>query len=228
MDWHEIWEQKGAAELSRYYHETLIALDGFDGGAGRLSTTQFREIASLVVRELGLRPGVRLLDVGCGSGALLWCLRDLGLSLLGVDYSATLIEHARAAIPEATFAIAEATHLPFRADAIVCHSVFQYFPDYDYAKRVLVEFRRVASVALIIDIPDLATREAAEKTRRSLGSKQGTHLYYSRSFFGDAKVRTNDLPGYGNAPFRFNVLLNFRSDVSSTQADSAHDQEREA
>jgi cyclopropane fatty-acyl-phospholipid synthase-like methyltransferase len=207
--WREIWERKGAAEeyARRYEPQTLIQLDGFDIGLGKLDEEAFRRIAETARRELELGPGMRLLEVGCGAGALMWHLRDLDLELFGVDYSSTLIEHARRAIPEATFAIADAADLPFEADAILCHSVFQYFPDYAYAEHVLEAFRRVAPVALVMDVPDIETSEQSEVARRDGDSKPKTHLHYPRAFFGDARTWANDLPGYGNATFRFNALL---------------------
>lgn len=207
--WHEVWERKGAAEEyeRRYEPQSLIELDGFDVGLGELDEEAFRRIAVTARRELELRPGMRLLEVGCGAGALMWHLRDLDLELFGVDYSSTLIEHARRAIPEATFAVADAADPPFEADAVLCHGVFHYFPDYAYAERVLEAFRRAAPVALVMDVPDIETREQSEAARRDGGSKPSTHLYYPRAFFGDARTWANDLSGYGNAPFRFNALL---------------------
>jgi SAM-dependent methyltransferase len=205
--WREIWERKGRAQVELYDLETLLRLNGFDVGLGRIPPDRYQAVPEMVKRRLRLRPGMRLLDVGCGAGALLWCLRDQGLELLGTDYSESLLSHARRAIPEATFAVAEAAQLPFSADAIVCCSVFQYFPGYEYARRVCREFRQASPVALILDVPDLARREDAEGARQAAGSSPGKHLYYPRSFFGAAETWTVDLPGYGNAPFRFDVLM---------------------
>ena len=207
MFWREIWERKGAARVERYDLDTLIRLDGWDGGAARLTAGQFREIGRLVQRLLRLKPGVRILEVGCGAGALLWCLRETGAALAGIDYSAGLVAHARRAIPEARYAVAEAAAIPFVADAVVVHSVFQYFPDFDYARRVLEELRRAAPRALILDVPDAAKREASQRTRREMGSKPGTHRYYPKSFFKDARVWDSDLKGYGNSPFRFHAYF---------------------
>jgi SAM-dependent methyltransferase len=207
VDWHEVWERKGREEVERYDLQTLLELDGYDGGAGKLRADDYLAVPRLVVEKLQPRPGMRLLDVGCGAGALLWSLRGRGLELFGVDYSAALVEHARRAVPEATLAVAEADDLPFTADAIVCCGVFHYFPDLDYAATVVAAFRRAATVALILDVPDLATRAEALEARAAAGSKPGDHLYFPRSFFGDAEVWTHELPGYANAPFRFDVLL---------------------
>jgi SAM-dependent methyltransferase len=213
-DWAAIWERRGRVEVDPEELARLIELNGFDVGAGRLGPDQFREIARMIVRELELQPGMRVLEVGCGAGALLLCLRVYLLELAGVDYSASLVKHARAALPEATVEVAEAVELPFEdgaVDAVVCHSVFQYFPDLEYARRALAEFRRVASGALVIDVPDEATKAQAEAARAAAGSTPSTHLFYPRSFFAGAKVWTGDLPGYANAPFRFRALLDFRA-----------------
>ena len=66
-----------------------------------------------------------------------------------------------------------------------------------------------APVALILDVPDLATREECEATRAAAGSKEGDHLYFSRDFFA-GETWTNPLQGYGNAPFRFHCHQSFR------------------
>jgi hypothetical protein len=211
VDWHEIWERKGIAHLDSYDHATLLELDGYDTGVTKIEPEAFVYLAGIVRTRFSLRPGMKLLEVGCGAGALLWPLRGEGLELLGVDYSASLIEHTRRAIPEATFAVAEASSLPFTADAVVVNSVFHYFPDYDYATRVLRALRQAAPLALVLDVPDLATREQSLGERAGLGAKPGRHLYYPRSFFAGAETWTNDLPGYGNAPFRFNCFIDGRT-----------------
>ncbi|MBW3657235.1 MAG: class I SAM-dependent methyltransferase, partial [Actinobacteria bacterium] len=54
------------------------------------------EIEALVAR-LGLGPGMRLLDVGCGNGRHLRALAGRGVAGVGVDISAGLVEAARAA-----------------------------------------------------------------------------------------------------------------------------------
>jgi cyclopropane fatty-acyl-phospholipid synthase-like methyltransferase len=206
VDWQVVWERKGHAEVHSYELEQLLQLGGYDGGAGTMPPEQYRRYAHLAATKLRLEPGDKLLDVGCGAGALLWCLRDRGFTLSGSDYAAALIEHARKAIPEATFRVAEAVDVEAGVDAIVCCSVFQYFPDLEYARRVVEGFRAATGRVLIMDIPDLETRDEAERMRAEAGSKPGEHLYYPRSFFADAEVWTNEGIGYANAPYRFHAL----------------------
>jgi len=85
-----------------------MELDGFDVGAGRLSVGSFREVARGAARDLSLRPGRRAVEVGCGAGAFLTCLRESGAALTGLDYAETLLGHARRALPDVSVACAEA------------------------------------------------------------------------------------------------------------------------
>lgn len=81
------------------------------------------------VGSLGLRPGMRVLDVGCGPGRHSLELARRGIVVHGIDISARFVElatDAAAAEPggplAATFARADARHLPFDGefDAVVC------------------------------------------------------------------------------------------------------------
>lgn len=63
---------------------------------------------------LGLRPGMRVLDVGCGPGRHAHELARRGLIVHGVDISQRFVELATAAaVPGATFERLDARELPF-------------------------------------------------------------------------------------------------------------------
>jgi len=70
----------------------------------------------LVARKLGLRPGMRLLDVGCGwGGMVLHAARKYGVRVLGVTLSARQAEWAQKAIADAGLTeLAEVRHLDYR------------------------------------------------------------------------------------------------------------------
>lgn len=58
----------------------------------------------------------------------------------GLDYSSNLIDIARLALPEADFIASEASAPVFddiSFDIVFSHSVFQYFPNLDYANTVI-------------------------------------------------------------------------------------------
>ena len=70
----------------------------------------------LVSRKLGLRPGMRLLDVGCGwGGMVMHAAREHGVKALGVTLSAEQAAWAQRAIKEAGLSdLAEVRHMDYR------------------------------------------------------------------------------------------------------------------
>ena len=70
----------------------------------------------LVARKLGLTPGMRLLDVGCGwGGMVMHAAREYGVRALGVTLSGEQASWAQRAIKEAGLAdLAEVRHLDYR------------------------------------------------------------------------------------------------------------------
>jgi 2-polyprenyl-3-methyl-5-hydroxy-6-metoxy-1,4-benzoquinol methylase len=76
-----------------------------------------------VVSALGLAPGMRVLDVGCGPGRHAHELARRGIEVHGIDISETFVELARRDAPEgATFERLDARALPFDGefDAAIC------------------------------------------------------------------------------------------------------------
>jgi cyclopropane-fatty-acyl-phospholipid synthase len=70
----------------------------------------------LVARKLALRPGMRLLDVGCGWGSMVMhAAREYGVQALGVTLSEEQASWAQRAIKEAGLSsLAEVRHLDYR------------------------------------------------------------------------------------------------------------------
>lgn len=84
---------------------------------------------TFLVDQLGLEPGMRLLDVGCGPGRHALALARRGIDVVGVDISAPFVDLARQAAPDnATFEQADARDLRFEAafDAAIslCQGAF--------------------------------------------------------------------------------------------------------
>lgn len=73
-------------------------------------------------------PGMSVLDLGCGSGALTKRLSDLGAAALGLDASAELLAVARENYPQLSFILADATDfsLPEPVDAVFSNAVFHW------------------------------------------------------------------------------------------------------
>jgi trans-aconitate methyltransferase len=176
--------------------------------------------------ELGLGPGASVFEVGCGAGAFLYELDCEGCVVGGIDQSETLVRLAREALPAGTFDVADASELdPTEpADAVVSCGMFPYLPSLDDARAVIVRMTGKARRAVaILDIPDRATQELALRYRKASAGGDAAyaeryrgleHRYYERAWVvqtlqqsGLIRVQVADqsLPGYGNAPFRFNA-----------------------
>jgi SAM-dependent methyltransferase len=104
----------------------------------------------LVAREfldwLGVEPGAAWLDVGSGTGALSETILRVSAprSVTGVDSAERFVEHARAAVPGASFVVGDAQELPFEDacfDAVVSGLVLNFVPDPGHA---VAELTRVA------------------------------------------------------------------------------------
>jgi SAM-dependent methyltransferase len=113
---------------SQYHPEWLIA--GVSGGANALWLAEWLSSA------LELRPGMRVLDLGCGRAASsIFLRREFGVQVWAVDLWFSAAENWQrirdAGVEEGVFPLhADARALPFAAeffDAIVCIDSFYYF-----------------------------------------------------------------------------------------------------
>lgn len=231
-DWQAIWERRTAAGPQPSGLEDLIAHDGFNSGAGRISTQDFQLYALRVVEWLGVVDGDSVFEVGCGAGALLHAMSGhRQLHVGGCDYSEAQVSRARHVMPGGDFQAENA--VDFRLDPAfdvgVSNSVFQYLDGLEEAgaviKRLLGKSRRAIA---ILDVPDAEFEVESEDMRRaelSPGEYERmyadlSHLYFRREFFAARaeaeqcryELRESFVPNYPNGKFRFSILL-VKSDV---------------
>jgi SAM-dependent methyltransferase len=79
------------------------------------------------LRRLGVRGGMRVLEVGCGSGVFLRAASDRGADVSGLDASPALTELARARVPEADLRVGDLQRLPYENDAFDLVAGFNAF-----------------------------------------------------------------------------------------------------
>ena len=80
---------------------------GWDTDAPEFSHAYVRPIVDQYLHALP--PGSRVLDLGCGNGAMLGTFLDRGWTLVGLDVSTSAIEQARKRWPGVRFEVADAT-----------------------------------------------------------------------------------------------------------------------
>ena len=114
------------------------------------------------IREkLGVEPGHKLLEVGCGSGMVLNRLLAPGQIGWGVDKSESLLRSAErfgVTTGQVRLVLGEAYPLPFpdeSFDRVLCYSVFINFPTTGYACKALEELIRVCRPGGIILVGDI-------------------------------------------------------------------------
>lgn len=106
-----------------------------------------RQLAPVFLEFVGVRDGERVLDVGCGTGALSSALASMtrAAKIVGIDPSAAFIQAARSQItdPRVTIELGDAQNLPY-ADASFDRSlallIVNFIPD---APKAAKEMRRV-------------------------------------------------------------------------------------
>jgi SAM-dependent methyltransferase len=106
-----------------------------------------RRISAALLGERLRRPGLHLLDAGCGTGGFLrWALAAATLDrACGADLAPGAIELARIRVPEADLHIAPLKEMPYEAasfDLVVTNDVLQHVPESDVSSS-LVELRRM-------------------------------------------------------------------------------------
>ena len=111
-----------------------------------------------------LRPGMRLLDCGCGPGTITLGLADIVApgEVVGVDRDSSQVERTRALADElqianARFEVADLFHLPFpdsSFDVVAAHAVLMHVGDRLAALR---EFHRVLRPGGIVAVKDIKT-----------------------------------------------------------------------
>ncbi|CAN5582375.1 hypothetical protein BH23CHL2_BH23CHL2_35200 [soil metagenome] len=99
---------------------------------------------SEVLEQLDIRPGLTLLDVGCGSGIATALAAERGASVSGLDATPELLDFARQRVPGADFQTDDMERLPYPDDSFDLVTGFNSFQYAANPVKALAEARRVA------------------------------------------------------------------------------------
>ena len=117
------------------WQDTASTYDGF-AGATRL-------FVPALVRAAGAGPGLRLLDIACGTGVAAQAAAEAGARVTGVDFSPAMLAVARSRHPQIGVHAGDAEALPF-ADASFDAAIANFgIHHVERPERAIAEARRV-------------------------------------------------------------------------------------
>lgn len=132
----------------------------------------------------GCRPGSRVVDLGCGNGALTEQLAACGYDVTGVDASAEMLELAREGHPELKFRPGNALDftLDEPVDAVFSNAVLHWI-DADKQQAMLDHIAsQIKSGGLLVC--EFGGKGCAETVHAALEKRFAAHgLHYRRTFY---------------------------------------------
>lgn len=93
-----------------------------------------------------VRPGMTIVDLGCGNGRLVQLLEGMPIEYIGVDQSEGLIALARKKFPQERFLVGELTNTRLQdacADLVFCIAAFHHLPTEALRIDALKEMKRL-------------------------------------------------------------------------------------
>lgn len=138
-----------------------------------------RQLRSYLFERCGLSRARRVLEAGCGTGAILADLHAAGPAANGIDISAGSLAECRARLPAAQLARADVNYLPYRRasfDITFCHYFLLWLPE---PLRALEEMKRVtvpSGYVIAFAEPDYGARRDRPAELAWLGQRQNEAL----------------------------------------------------
>ena len=151
-----------AARIAREFGKDYWDGDRKVGYGGMRYDGRWRKVADAMVRHYGLRPGARILDVGCGKGFLLYDFTQAlpGVEVRGLDISKYAIENAKEEV-RPFLSEGHANHLPFpdrSFDLVVSINTLHNLQCFDL-DRALREIERVGKAHKYIVVESYRSEE---------------------------------------------------------------------
>ena len=137
-----------------------------------------RDLRAYLFDKAGLRRAQRVLEVGCGTGAILASMTTPA-SVHGLDLARGALAEARIHAPGATLANADALSLPypdFTFDITFCHFLLLWVRDPSQAVREMARVTRPGGSVLALAEPDYSARVDKPESLAPLGKWQADAL----------------------------------------------------
>ncbi len=171
-----------------------------------------RQVREYLFDLLGITSANRVLEAGCGTGAVLTSLlHEQGLDAWGLDIDYAALRYAAGLFHQPNLTAADILHPPFKPgsfDALICHFLLVWIRDVPEALHNMVALTRPGGWVIALAEPDYSARidhpaelaalgslQTQALARRGAGSETGRQL---RGWFASAglvEVRSGLLGG---------------------------------
>jgi hypothetical protein len=224
MSWDKLWQEIGEKSLLHFQEQSQsidheLRINGFShNDNAQISRESLSIYAKLIVETLQIKNYSNLWEFGCGTGLFISTVAKMvrASQYGGNDTSSSMIALAKLYHPSGIFSTNSAlnSEIPFSDSYIFANSVFQYFPNLDYARGVLknVILNKPLAFALL-DIPHGSF--SGQLIERKGNSKfKLFHQKYTPDFFYECfqdkpyslEIRSQKIDGYEQSQERFNVF----------------------
>ena len=138
------------------------------------------DIIATILDNAGVRPGVDVLDVACGTGVLFpdYLARNVG-SLTAVDISPEMVRIARSKYPEAQVSVCcgDVEELDFdrQFDSIVVYNAFPHFPE---PGRLIERLTRLLKTGGTLTVAHGMSRAAIDRHHEGAASRVSVGLMH--------------------------------------------------
>jgi SAM-dependent methyltransferase len=175
----------------------VSAADTWSGASYERIAETFAPIHDRVVEALALEPGIRVLDVACGTGGVALRAARAGADVVGIDISADQLAKARRAADEAGLAIrfdeGDCQELPYgdaEFDAVASAFGAIFAPDQERTAHELARVCRPGGRLALTAWPKDKWSEVAELAGRTFppgpDAREWAREEHVRSLLGDA------------------------------------------
>ena len=165
--------------------------------SGSYTIQKWKENIDLIKSYFSRKKNLKILEIGCGTGAMLYCMQKHG-KIFGVDPSEEMLKIAKNKIPNGKFFLKKGHQIDFFKknffDVVLIYSTVQYFPNLEYLKKIIKKIGKVLKrdgLVYIGDIPDIEKKNIIIKEKKKLLGysnykknylqKNLKHLYVKRS-----------------------------------------------
>jgi amino acid adenylation domain-containing protein len=191
-----------------------------------IPTEEMREqVEGTVERILGLRPQ-RVLEIGCGTGLLLFRIAPHCARYVGTDFSSLVLDYVKTQLRKVSLPHVQLIHATAddlrrveaeMFDTVILNSVVQYFPGINYLLRLLEKAVQVVSPGGRIFLGDVRSLSLMEMLHTSLELHQAAPLLSTKELTQRIQKRMSQEKELLIAPTFFTALKEHLPQISHVQ-----------